>query len=313
MYKPAPTAIANPRESPPFIRVDTRVTVTTRPAAISAVLLALVLALCGTALADNYTYQRIPRDNAAAAAITVRAADLPKQLGLTGGRVKPDETPNSDSCNGYHPRSSDLVVTGDAETRYTDHRTLTVDSQVSLLKTAAMAAADVKRELPLLSSACSKQVARQEHVKLFSYRMLGPARCPCDDSLSFLMETPTKNPAVHLLMIVTVMRRGRIEASVMTGVGKSTADTNNVALTGRRRRPEPGDQRRLQAPGARRLAALACECFFECSATDDGDEVSAVGARPCLVGRRLRSFGEELGRIPDGRSARERCLGGLCA
>jgi hypothetical protein len=155
-----------------------------------------VLALCGTALADNYDYQRVPRDNAAAAAITIRAADLPKQLRLTGGRIKPDETPNSDSCNGYRPK----------------------------------AAEDVKRQLPLLAAACSKQVAAQEHVKLFSYKVLGPARCPCDDSLSLVIETATKNPAVHLLMIVTVMRRGRIEASVMTGVGRSTTDKSNLAL-----------------------------------------------------------------------------------
>jgi hypothetical protein len=189
-----------------------------------------VLALCGTALADNYDYQRVPRDNAAAAAITIRAADLPKQLRLTGGRIKPDETPNSDSCNGYRPKAADLIVTGDAETRYTDHRAITVDSQVEFLKTATMAAEDVKRQLPLLAAACSKQVAAQEHVKLFSYKVLGPARCPCDDSLSLVIETATKNPAVHLLMIVTVMRRGRIEASVMTGVGRSTTDKSNLAL-----------------------------------------------------------------------------------
>jgi hypothetical protein len=93
-----------------------------------------------------------------------------------------------------------------------------------------MAAEDIKRSLPLLSTACWKQVAAQEHVKLLSYKALGPAHCPCDDSLSFAMEIPTKSPTVHLLSIVTVMRRGRIEVSVMTDVGKSTSDKNNVAL-----------------------------------------------------------------------------------
>jgi hypothetical protein len=203
-----------------------------KQAAISAALVALVLVLCGAAFADNYTFRRTAHDDAIAASIATPKSAFPASLALAGGRVKPDETPNTDTCNGRVPKQSDLVVTGDAETRYSSKSSgiAMVDSQVTLLETAAMVKTDFARELPTLTRACSLQEAKQEHLQLVSWTRLGPARCACDYSMSFTFETGTGQPTIHLLWVGTVMRKGRVEASVLTAVVKRTSDTQNLAL-----------------------------------------------------------------------------------
>ena len=192
----------------------------------------LVLALCGVALADNYSYHRNAHDDGTAASIVVRGSDLPATFRLTGGRVKPDETADNTTCNGYRPKESDLVVTGDAATRFSNKAAgiLGVYSQVQLMKTNSMAATDVTRSVRMLSRECSAEEAKSEHLKMVSFKSLGPATCACDYSESITFETATTNAAIHTLWVFTVMRHGRIEASVITGVGKSANDTQNLAL-----------------------------------------------------------------------------------
>lgn len=195
---------------------------------VGAISLVVVLTLCAAAFADNYTYKRTAADDDAAASVTLRKTDFPAQLRLTGGRVKPDETPSNDSCNGYRPKESDLVVSGDAESRFHDStRSIVVDSQAQLFRTAAMAATDVRRGQPMLSSACQAQAAKQEHVKLVSYSNLGHPRCSCDFGVSVMLEAKTSHPGLDTLSILTAVRKGRVEASVITTVGKSTANTQS--------------------------------------------------------------------------------------
>lgn len=204
---------------------------TKRNGSIAAAAVLLVLAFCGAALADNYTYQRTGADDARAAGVTLKAHDFPAQLHFAGGAVKPDETPDTESCNGYRPKESDLVVSGDAETRFHNpNSSVGVDSQVEILKTSAMAATDVKRSKRMLSVACQVQAAKQDHIKLVSYVPMGAARCGCSFSESFAFETKTASAHVDHLFVVTVMRKARAEATVLTIVGKSTADTQGAAL-----------------------------------------------------------------------------------
>ena len=149
---------------------------------------------------------------------------------MTGGRIKPDETPNNDSCNGYRPKQSDLVVVGDAETRFGDSaRAVFAESQVELFQTTAMAATDVQRGKRMLSPACAAQTSRQEHLQLVSYALLGRPSCSCDFAVSARLETKTPNPNLDLLSIITSVRKGRFEATVFTGVGKSPTDPQSAA------------------------------------------------------------------------------------
>lgn len=188
-----------------------------------------MLLVCGAAYADNYPYKRTAAGDAAAGSMTLRKADFPVQLQLTGGQVKPDETPNVDSCNGYIPKESDLVVTGDAESRFHDAaRSVVVGSQVKLFQSTVMAATDVQRGQRMLAPACQAQAARQEHVKLVSYSLLGRPPCSCEFAVSAMFETTTPQPNLDQLFILTAIRKGRFEATVLTSVGKSMNDTQSA-------------------------------------------------------------------------------------
>ncbi len=204
---------------------------TKRTGYTTALVAIVVLVLCGTALANNYTYKRTAADDAKAASVAVKAHDFPAQLQLAGGAIKPDETPDTESCNGYQPKESDLVVSGDAETRFQNKNgSVAVDSQVEILKTSGMAATDVTRSKRMLSVTCQLQAAKQDHIKLVSYVPIGSPQCGCDFSASFAFETKTAKAGIDHLFIVTVMRKARAEATVLTLVGKSTSDTKNTAL-----------------------------------------------------------------------------------
>lgn len=188
-----------------------------------------MLLVCGAAYADNYSYKRTTAGDAAAGSMTLRKADFPAQLLLAGGRVKPDETPNVDSCNGYIPKESDLVVIGDAESRLSDSaHSVVVDSQVELFRSTAMAAKDVRRGKRMLSPTCQAQTATQEHVKLVSYSLLGRPNCSCDFAVSVMFETKTPHPNLDLLVILTAVRKGKFEATVLTSVGKATNNAQSA-------------------------------------------------------------------------------------
>lgn len=197
----------------------------------AGVVFLLVLLVCGVAYGDNYAYKRTRAGDTAAASITLRKGDFPAQLSMTGGRIKPDETPNTDFCNGYRPKQSDLVVVGDAQSRVGDSaKTIFAESQVELFQTTAMAATDVQRGKRMLAPACQAQTARQEHVQLVSYSLLGRPHCSCNFAVSARLETKTPNPNLDLLSIITAVRKERFEATVFTGVGKSPNDPQSAAL-----------------------------------------------------------------------------------
>lgn len=198
----------------------------------AAVLGAFVVALlvCAAATAENYTYKRTKAGDAEVGSLILRGTDFPAQFGLSGGGVKPDETPNTDSCNGYTPRERDLVVVGDAESRFHNaNHSVVVDSQVGMFQSTAMAATDVRRSMRMLTAACQAQAAKQEHVTLVRYVVLGRPKCSCDYAVSVLLETKTTHAGIDNLLIVTLVRKGRYEASVLTNVGKSTASAHTAA------------------------------------------------------------------------------------
>ena len=193
-------------------------------AAVVAGVLALVAA--GAASAENYRFDRTHIDDSTAASVALKPTDFPAAWRLHGGRTAPDETPSTASCGGYTPKLSDLVVTGDAASAYTDPRhSIDVRSRVDLFGTAKMARADFARQKPLLTARCGPIVARERHLDVVgAYRNLGRWPCGCDDSetVSFEVVSP-RTPSVHLVFVVTTIRFGRVEATVTTAVGTGVA------------------------------------------------------------------------------------------
>ena len=83
-------------------------------------------------------------DQAAARAVVIRRADLGSS-GWQGGRVKPDFS-GGPTCPNYHPKVSDLVITGAAKADFR-RSGFEFASQVQVLKTRRMVALDWRRSV----------------------------------------------------------------------------------------------------------------------------------------------------------------------
>jgi len=108
---------------------------------------AFVLLVAAAALADNYRYRFASADQAAARSAVLLRSDLPMLKRWKGGAVKPDETPQTatDGCNGYLPKESDLVVTGDSETKYSLNGAM-IETQATVFRSKGMVETDWKRQ-----------------------------------------------------------------------------------------------------------------------------------------------------------------------
>ena len=85
-----------------------------------------------------------PADQAAARAVLIRRSDLGSS-GWQGGRVKPDLSAGP-TCPNYHPKRSDLVITGAAKAAFR-RSALEFDSAAEVLKTRRMVALDWRRSV----------------------------------------------------------------------------------------------------------------------------------------------------------------------
>ncbi len=198
---------------------------------VFSIILAVVLALCATALADNYVYKHTTADTALARSLLVTRQDYPAGLKLKGGPVKPDES--TDPCD--TSRKRDLVVGGDAEARFSSpsEGIGLIDVLAGVFQSATMAHTDWTRDLPFSGPKaleCDLRSAKTHPLKLLAYQKLGPTRCACDDSLSLMIETTGYRKDQRLIWVITQVRRGRVEAGITTVVARNTSDTSNAAL-----------------------------------------------------------------------------------
>ena len=99
----------------------------------------------------------------------------------------------------------------------------------------------------MITPACQAQAAKQEHVKLVRYALLGHPNCTCDYAISAMLETKTAHAGLNNLMIVTFIRQGRYEASLFTNVGKSTANAQGASQAA----PDGSDRAGDRAEGVR--------------------------------------------------------------
>jgi hypothetical protein len=84
-------------------------------------------------------------DQAAARAAIVRPADL-RRDGWSGRAVTPDLRP-APTCRNYHPKLSDLVLTGAAESNFLRSDRRALDTKVKVLRTARMVRLGWRREV----------------------------------------------------------------------------------------------------------------------------------------------------------------------
>lgn len=128
----------------------------------------VALALAGVAAADAWQIRRTPAGNAAARAAVVKRGDLGTTAQWKGGARKPNLSSDPD-CGTWHPKQSDLVVVGAAESQWKTPG-VEVDSSATVLKTPRMVALDWRRTaiapqvIPCMRSALAKALGSSGRV-----------------------------------------------------------------------------------------------------------------------------------------------------
>lgn len=169
----------------------------------------VALVAAGAVLAANPTKEKIEltaAGKAQARAEVVRRKDL--GAGWSGGFKKPDLSSSFSDCS-YHPKQSDLVLIGAAETTW-HKQVVAIDAEAQVLRTAAMVRLDWRRTVtapqvqPCLKREFAKSFAASG--KLVSFRRV---RFP------------------HL---ATYTRAYRVVADVKTGLGNLPIEADLVVF-----------------------------------------------------------------------------------
>ncbi len=174
-----------------------------------AVLVAAALVCTPAALA--YRQKPDAADQATARNALLKRSDLPSTVTWKGGSVKPDNS--SLSCAGYRPRSSDLVQTADAKSRYTAPGIM-VESEVGLLATPRMVTLDAKRVfVPALIPCLRKTLARK--VEVISVEQLPfPKLAQFAQAYRVVYQVEVKGKPVRLILDTVDLGSGRTEAQL---------------------------------------------------------------------------------------------------
>jgi len=205
---------------------------------------ATVLVVVAGATAADPGKQKIElnaADQAAARAVVLRRSDL--GAGWTGGRVKPDLT-SQVSCASYHPKVSDLVVTGAAESQFRGTG-LVLANEVEVFRTAAMVDRDWRRSIvpaavPCLRRTLTKGLGTQAKVLSFG-RIPFPQVGTHSAAFRGIVVVSVLGQTVRVLLDIVLVGRGRTEISLDATAPASGARVVSAA------------ERRL----ARKLAARA--------------------------------------------------------
>ena len=153
-------------------------------------------------------------DQAAARAVVLRRSDL--RSGWTGGRIKPDLS-GGVSCPSYHPKVSDLVVTGAAASEFRATGIAFVN-EVEVFRTAAMVSRDWRRSIvpaavPCLRAKLTKGLGGR--AKVVSFRRIPfPRVATHTAAFRGIIAVSALGQTVRVLLDVVLVGRGRTEISL---------------------------------------------------------------------------------------------------
>jgi hypothetical protein len=190
--------------------------------AMAAAAIAPLAYLIPAALAGSggETIDYKPADQAAARAAIIRRPDL-RSRRWTGGAIKPDLTAPQ-TCRNYHPKQSDLILTGAAESSFRQSLLRSIDSEVKILRTARMVSIDWRRELLAPGVvACERRLLRESFGPAAS--VVSFARVPFPRIAPYVAEyravvelALSKGRKARLLVDLVLVSRRRSELSLIS-------------------------------------------------------------------------------------------------
>jgi hypothetical protein len=168
-------------------------------------------------------------DQAAARAVVLRRSDLGS--GWTGGRTKPDLT-SQVSCPSYHPKVSDLVVTGAAESQF--RRTgLVLENEVEVFRTAAMVSRDWRRSIVPAAAPCLRRTLTKglgAQAKVLSFRRIPfPSVATHTAAFRGIVAVSALGQTVRVLLDIVLVGKGRTEISLDATAPAATARAVSAA------------------------------------------------------------------------------------
>jgi hypothetical protein len=175
-------------------------------------------------------------DQAAARMTVLRRSDFSPSTGWTGGRVKPDLSP-APTCPNYHPKQSDLVLTGAAQSSYR-HGAVVIGNEVQVMKTRRMVSLDWQREVlaPGTVSCQRRDLARSlgSSATVVSFKRIPfPRIAKYTAEFRALVDVSVLGGrTAHLVVDAVLVGRGRSEISLTTLAPAST----KASLTAAERR-----------------------------------------------------------------------------
>jgi hypothetical protein len=188
-----------------------------------ATLCALVFTAAAAASTSGDGKQQVrltAADNAAARATVLRKADFGGAPGWRGGTKKPDLSSTAPRCANFHPKYSDLVLTGIAESEF-QNAGVYVDDQVQLLETAPMVKLDWKRSvlapglLPCLRTYLSKSAPANAKVR--GIQKLAFAHvAPYTAAFRLVLDVTSTGTTASMLLDLVLVGRGRTEITLTT-------------------------------------------------------------------------------------------------
>jgi hypothetical protein len=206
-----------------------------------------MLLTAGVVLAGNPGKERIALTAAGkkqAGAEVLQRADV--GAGWSGGSKKPDLS-SSLPCSDYHPKQSDLVLVGAAESAWQKPAIL-IDSEAEVLKTAAMVHRDWRRTvlapqvLPCLRHGFAKSLGPSEKLVSFG-RVSFPHVAPRTRAFRGVAKVKTSLGYIPLEIDVVVFGVGRNELSLVVSGPETTKsslkriETRRARLLAGRARP----------------------------------------------------------------------------
>lgn len=179
---------------------------------------AAALTLAGAALADRQPVRFNAADQAAARAAVLKKTDFAGVAGWKGGATKPDFAP--EPCAGYEPKSSDLLVTGAASSRWTHASGLAFYTEAWVMETAAMVKLDWRRVVErsgYLACTARAEFANDATMKFVSFKRTPfPKLAPLARRYRILVDYVAEGDTVRLMFDVLLLGKGRTELTLGT-------------------------------------------------------------------------------------------------
>lgn len=190
-----------------------------RPLCVLGLAVVVGLVFVGVAVADKEKIALTKAGQSAAHAAVIRRSDLGTATGWTGGARTPDLSGQM-PCASFHPKQSDLVLIGAAQTVW-KHAGLEFNSEAQVLKTPTMVQLDWQRTvlapqtLPCMRSGLARGLGAS--ATLVSLRPLPfPKLATYTHAYRALADVTAATGKVRVLVDMVLVGRGRTEITLST-------------------------------------------------------------------------------------------------